>query len=202
MPSSSLSPISALFCPRLSARTSWGDLSLPRRVIIPLLTPEHCSLSLASFLWLSHNSLSVGHVLCWELPWWPMHYLLPETLLNPREGVISPSVKLKVLVTQSCRTLCSPMDWGPSGLSFHGILQHEYWSGCPSLLQGIFLTQRSNPGPLHCRQILNHWSTWEDPNESSLGNKGSWRIYENKALMIESPGGDFFFFNESFNFNM
>ena len=26
--------------------------------------------------------------------------------------------------------------------------------GCHFLLQGIFLTQESNPGPLHCRQIL------------------------------------------------
>ena len=29
----------------------------------------------------------------------------------------------------------------------------EYWSGC-SHLQGIFPTQGSNPGLLHCRQIL------------------------------------------------
>ena len=129
----------------------------------------------ASHLPLSYGSHTIpcllGMSYAESSPWWPMHYLLPETLLNPREGVISPSVKLKVLVTQSCRTLCSPMDWGPSGLSFHGILQHEYQSGCPSLLQGIFPTQRSNPGPLHCRQILDHWSTWEDPNESSLGNQ-------------------------------
>ena len=30
----------------------------------------------------------------------------------------------------------------------------EYWSGFCSLLQGIFLTQGSNPGLPHCRQIL------------------------------------------------
>ena len=30
----------------------------------------------------------------------------------------------------------------------------EYWSGLPSLLQWIFLTQESNWGLLHCRQIL------------------------------------------------
>ena len=34
-----------------------------------------------------------------------------------------------------------------------GILQ-EYWSGCHALLQGIFPTQGSNPGLLHCGQIL------------------------------------------------
>jgi len=30
----------------------------------------------------------------------------------------------------------------------------EYWSGYLSLLQGIFPTQGSNPGLLHCRKIL------------------------------------------------
>ena len=30
----------------------------------------------------------------------------------------------------------------------------EYWSGSLSLLQGIFPVQGSNPGLLHCRQIL------------------------------------------------
>ena len=33
--------------------------------------------------------------------------------------------------------------------------------GCHFLLQGIFLTQGSNPGLLHCRQILYHWATRE-----------------------------------------
>ena len=35
-------------------------------------------------------------------------------------------------------------------------MEFSSWSGlgCHFLLQGIFLTQRSNPGLLHCRQIL------------------------------------------------
>ena len=33
----------------------------------------------------------------------------------------------------------------------------EYWSGFPDL-QGIFPTQGSNPGLLHCRWILYHLS--------------------------------------------
>ena len=37
-----------------------------------------------------------------------------------------------------------------------GFSRQEYWSGF--LLQGIFLTQGSNPGLLHCRQILYHLS--------------------------------------------
>ena len=45
-------------------------------------------------------------------------------------------------VAQLCPTLCNPMDCSPPG------------SSCHFLLQGIFLTQGSNPGLLHCRQIL------------------------------------------------
>ena len=33
------------------------------------------------------------------------------------------SVKVKVLVAQSCPTLCHPMDCSPPGSSVHGILQ-------------------------------------------------------------------------------
>ena len=39
-----------------------------------------------------------------------------------------------------------------------GFSRQEYWNGCHFLLQGIFLTQGSNPGLLHCRQILYHLS--------------------------------------------
>ena len=34
----------------------------------------------------------------------------------------------------------------------------QYGVGCHLLFQGIFLTQGSNPGFLHCRQILYHLS--------------------------------------------
>ena len=44
--------------------------------------------------------------------------------------------------------------------------------GCYSLLQGIFPTQRSNPGLLHCQQILYHLShreahtdVWQNPTQ-------------------------------------
>ena len=39
-----------------------------------------------------------------------------------------------------------------------GFSRQEYWSGCHSLLQGIFSTQGSNPGLLHRRQSLYHLS--------------------------------------------
>ena len=49
-------------------------------------------------------------------------------------------------------TLCDPMDY-----TIHGILQTT-GVGSLSLFQEIFPTQGSNPGPPHCRQILNQLS--------------------------------------------
>ena len=59
------------------------------------------------------------------------------------------------LVTQSCPTLCDPMECSPPGSSVHGDSPGKnIGAGCPTLLQGIFPTQESNPGLLHCTQIL------------------------------------------------
>ena len=65
------------------------------------------------------------------------------------EFVLSTGVKVKV--AQWCLTLCNPMDY-----TVHGILQARVleWVASCSLLQGIFPTQGSNPGLLHCRRIL------------------------------------------------
>ena len=55
--------------------------------------------------------------------------------------------------------LCNLMDCSPTGSSVHGIfLGKNIGVCCHSLLQGIFLTQGSNLGLLHCRQILYHLS--------------------------------------------
>ena len=63
----------------------------------------------------------------------------------------------KVLVTQSCPTLCDHMNLSPPGSCVHGSLQVRITGvGSHSLLQGIFPTQGSNPGLLHCRRILYH----------------------------------------------
>ena len=49
---------------------------------------------------------------------------------------------------QSCPTLCDPMDYSPPSSSVHGISQARMLEGCHFLLQGVFRTQRSNPGLL------------------------------------------------------
>ena len=63
---------------------------------------------------------------------------------------------------QACPTLCDPMDSSLPGSSVHGILQARIleWVAMPSS-RGIFLTQGSNPGLLHCRQILYYLSHQE-----------------------------------------
>ena len=58
---------------------------------------------------------------------------------------------MKLKVSQLCLTLCDPMDcnlcpWNSPSKNT-GVSNHF-------LLQGIFLTQGSNPGIPHCRQIL------------------------------------------------
>ena len=54
----------------------------------------------------------------------------------------------KVKITQSCPTLCNPMDY--TALFF----SQNTGVGSFSLPQGIFPTQGSNPGLLSCRWIL------------------------------------------------
>ena len=66
-------------------------------------------------------------------------HLLTLTPLVLRQSLIY-SLLLKVLVAQSCPTLCDPMDCSPPGSSVVGILQARIL-GSPSLLQGIFPTQ-------------------------------------------------------------
>ena len=58
-------------------------------------------------------------------------------------------------VTQSCLTLWGPMHWSPPGFSVHGILQARILKRVAiSFSGGGFLTQGSNVGLPHCRQVL------------------------------------------------
>ena len=69
---------------------------------------------------------------------------------------------LLVLLAQSCLTLCNPMDCSLPGSSLHGDSPGKNTGmGCHSLLQGIFLTQGSNLGLLHCRRFFTVCATRE-----------------------------------------
>ena len=58
------------------------------------------------------------------------------------------------LVAQSCLTLVTPWTVAHQVPLVIGFSGKNTGVGCHFLLQGIFLTQGSNPGLLHCRQIL------------------------------------------------
>ena len=71
-------------------------------------------------------------------------------------------------VAQSCPTSRDPMDCSPPGSSVRGDSPGKNTGvGNHFLFQGIFPTQGSNPGLLHCRQILCHLSH----QRSSLDSK-------------------------------
>ena len=65
-------------------------------------------------------------------------------------------------VTESCPTLCDPVDCSPPGClwDFPG---KNTGLGCHFLLQEIFPTQGLNPGLLHCRQMLYRLRHQESP---------------------------------------
>ena len=69
-----------------------------------------------------------------------------------------------MLVTQSCLILCNPMDYKPPGSSVHWILQARIleWVATP-FSRGVFLTQGSNTGLSHRRQVLYHLSHQGSP---------------------------------------
>ena len=88
-------------------------------------------------------------------------------------GIPSPDLgkRSEVKVTLSCPALCDPMDY-----TVHGILQARIleWVAFP-FSRGVFPTQGSDPGLLHCRQIL-----------YQLSHKGSPRIQEWVAYPFSS----------------
>ena len=58
--------------------------------------------------------------------------------------------------------------------------------GCHFLLQAIFLTQESNPGLLHCRQMLYHLS-----HQGSQHQTINLLLFQNEALLSQKVTFDF-----------
>ena len=70
-------------------------------------------------------------------------------------------------VTQLCLTLHDPMDLATRLLCPWNSPSQNTGVGSRFLLQGIFLTQGSNPSLLHCRRILYHLIQWILPTQES-----------------------------------
>ena len=78
-----------------------------------------------------------------------------------------------MLVTQSCLTFCNQ---APLSLKFS---RQEYWSELPFPYPGNLPTQESNPGLLHCRQILYCLSHQGSPFKLKIlqkKKKKSWKL--------------------------
>ena len=75
---------------------------------------------------------------------------------NEDKGLILRENEVKVLVIQSCPTVCNPMYCSPPGSSDHGILQVRIleWEVISSPADLPFPASQSNSGFLHYRQIL------------------------------------------------
>ena len=87
-----------------------------------------------------------------------------------KEAVTLSFLAVLCLLAQSCLTLCDSMDHSPPGFSVHGDAPGKNTGvGCHPLLQGIFPTQRLNPGLPHCRWILYHLTHQAHGNDHSPG---------------------------------
>ena len=88
-----------------------------------------------------------------------------------------------------------PMDCSLPGSSVHGDFPSKNTGvGCHLLLQGIFLTQGLNQGPLHYRWILCHWATgfsifqvklhplYTNGDQGKKGNDILWTVTWEKIL--------------------
>ena len=65
-----------------------------------------------------------------------------------------------------CSIMSDLMDCNPPCSSVHGDSSGKNTGvGCHAFLQGIFPIQESNPGLLHCRQILYQLSYQGSPNK-------------------------------------
>ena len=103
-----------------------------------------------------------------------------------KHNLLHKARKVIVLVTQSCPTLCDPMNCKPSGSSAHGIPGKNTGVGCHFLLQGIFLTQGPNLSLLHCRQILYHLSHKGNPLSQRQGTYTSKFLHKFKNLIPDT----------------
>ena len=94
----------------------------------------------------------------------------------------SQSVKVKVLVIQSCLTLCDPI-----GRQAPLPMEFSRQEGCHSFLKGNIPTQELHPGLLHCRQILYHLSHMGSPCSVYTSIKLSWNQWMNQWVHPQWP---------------
>ena len=75
-------------------------------------------------------------------------------------------------------TPCTVAHQAPPSMGFS---RQQYWSGLPFPSPGIFLTQGSNPGPPHCRQMPYHLSHQGSPRKGKI-YPSECRVPENSKM--------------------
>ena len=100
--------------------------------------------------------------------------------------------KVKVLVAQPCLTLWDPMDCSLPGSSVHGILQAIILEPVAiPFSRGSPRPRGSNPGLLHCRQIL-YPLKYQGSILSGSMVKNHLPVQEMQETPVQSHGGRFF----------
>ena len=136
-----------------------GDAIHPSHPLLSPLLPPAFNLShffifsMKGRLLLSFVSLKSGTVLA-LLKRWSLDHIFPFC------GSQNKIILVVVVQSLSCPTLHGL--WSPARLLCAWDSPGKNAGvGCHFLLQGIFSTQRSNPGLLHCRQVL-YWLRYEE----------------------------------------
>ena len=104
-------------------------------------------------------------------------------------------IQVLYLVAQSCLTLCYPLDCSPPGSSVHGDSPGKNTGvSYHALHQGIFPTQRSNPGLPHCRWITSwtkeaqeYWSGYPRADLPDPGIESRSSALQASSLPTELP---------------
>ena len=106
----------------------------------------------------TQNSVKVALHVIWMI--YPQFLYVCQYLIIPT-GKISACA---CSVTQSCLTLCDPMDCSLPGSPVPGVLQARIleWVAFPSS-RGSSLSRDRTCVSCISRQILYHWATWEVP---------------------------------------
>ena len=104
-----------------------------------------------------------------QYPWWGIksHFKWIE-FLNFSVGIqLFFFLRVWTVCTQSCLTLCDPMDYSPPGSSVHGISQARVleWVAISYSRGSSWLRDRTCVSCISCigRWILYHCTTWEAP---------------------------------------
>ena len=144
---------------RKYSKLPFRNLSVPKFLIICLLSVIG-KVNIMGKWYLEFRRLQAGHV-------------------GTRRNAVHLKYRRWILmssVTQSCLTLCDPMNCSLPGSSVHG---HSPGKNtrvcCHPLLQGIFPTQGSNAGLLHCRWILCHLSHLGKPMHPGFLAEWYWK---------------------------